>query len=288
VKKSVLFLVGVLVFSLIGSCIPVNAEPSQEAGKAASGRILFVDTTEQSQGKTYLATINPDGTGKNRLTPAYNNIVFPRMSEASGWMGFTNKLPDMRSEVYLLSRDGQKVKKILDGAALEGFSPDGKYVLYTTCDRDASLFAYSIESKQATKLSQDLKITAADWSPNKEWIAVSALAANGNSDMYLISTLAQGIVRLTDTMEINESFPVFTHDGKKLAFISNRNGANEIEFMDLEKKEATRPMIQGMYPSVSIDDLWVTFQSGENIGISRVNGLEIKSLGTGRTPSWIK
>ena len=110
-KKSVMFLVGVLVFSLIGSCVSVYAEPTGDAGKAASGRILFVDTSEQAQGKTYLATINPDGTGKNRLTPAYTNIVFPRMSEASGWIGFTNKLPDMHSEVYLLSRDGQKVKK---------------------------------------------------------------------------------------------------------------------------------------------------------------------------------
>lgn len=285
-KKSVLFLVGALVFSLVGSFVSVGAEPSPEA--APTGRILFVDTTEQNQGKTFLATINPDGTGKNRLTPAYNNIVFPRMCEASGWIGFTNKLPDMRSEVYLLSRDGQKVKKILDGAALEGFSPDGKYVLYTSCDREATLFAYSIESKQATKLSQDLKITAADWSPSKDWIAVSALCANGSSDLYLISTLAQGIIRLTDTPEVSESFPVYTHDGTKLAFISNRNGSNEVEFIDVSKKETYRPLIPGMYPSVSLDDEWVTFQSGENIGISRVTGTDIKSLGLGRTPSWIK
>ena len=286
-NKSALYLVGGLVLALVGSCVAF-AEPAQEAGKPASGKILFVDTSEQAQGKTYLATVNPDGTGKTRLTPAYNNIVFPRLCETSGWIGFTNKLPDMQSEVYLLSRDGQKVKKILDGAAIEGFSPDGKYLLYSTCDQDATLFSYSIETKQATKLSQDLKITAADWSPERGWIAVSALTTNGTSDLYLISTLAQGIIRLTDTPNINESFPAYTHDGKKLAFLSNRNGGNEIEFMNLETKEVFRPLINGMYPAVSPDDGWVAFQAGETIGVARANGLEIKTLGNGRTPFWMK
>jgi len=258
----------------------------QEADSPPEGKILFVDTSEP--GKTYLATINPDGSNKTRLTPGYSNIVFPRMCAASGWIGFTNKLPDMSSEVYLLSADGKTIKKILTDAALEDFSPDGKSLLYTTCDMNASLYVYSIEEKLATKISDDLKVTAANWSPKDDWIAISALAADGTNDLYLISTRAQGIKRLTDTPGINESFPVFTKDGKYLAFISSRYGdTNEIEYLDLEKNTFQRPLIRGMYPTLSPTNKWVAFEIGPEVGISRSDGLNAKVLVLGRTPFWI-
>ncbi|MBF0543263.1 MAG: PD40 domain-containing protein [Candidatus Riflebacteria bacterium] len=252
----------------------------------SSGKILFVDTSEQ--GKTYLATINPDGTGKVRLTPAYNNIVFPRWAEKTGWIGFTNKLPDMRSEVFLLNRSGNKIIKFREGVSLEGFSPDGKFLLYSTCDQNPTLYAYSIKSKISTKLSTDQKITSADWSPKSDWIVASALMEDGTSDLFLISTLAQGIVRLTTTPKINESFPVFARDGKHIAYICDRNGRSEIEFLNIDTKEFQRPILVGLYPSISPDDKHVVFEAGTDIVVSQTNGLEQKAICKGRTPFWIK
>ncbi|HNW37084.1 MAG TPA: DUF5050 domain-containing protein [Candidatus Ozemobacteraceae bacterium] len=266
----------------------VFAAPQVRAADAPppDGRIMYVDTSEA--GKTYLAFINPDGTGKERITPAYSNIVFPRLCEVSGWIGFTNKLPDMRSEVYLLSRDGKKIKKILDGSALEGFSPDGRFLLYTTCDKEAGLYTYSIEHKTAVKLSQNLRVTAADWSPSGDWIAVSVMVDDGTNDLYMISTLAQGIIRLTDTKGVNESFPCFTKDGKSLVFISDRYGSSELEYLDLTSKQLHRPIITGLYPSLSPSNLWVTFENGEHVHACRANGLDLKMVAQGRTPCWVK
>ncbi|NLI76713.1 MAG: hypothetical protein GX442_09765 [Candidatus Riflebacteria bacterium] len=277
----------VLLLSAGWMVSPLGAEETTAAAASTpTGKILFVDTSEA--GKTFLATINPDGTGKTRLTPSYFNIVFPKSCETSGWMGFTNKTPDMKSEVYLLSRDAKKIKKILEGAALEGFSPNGKFLIYTTCDMKAELFVYSIESKTATQISQNLRVTAADWSPDSEWIAVSVLVEDGTNDLYMISTMAQGIIRLTQTPGVDESFPVFTKDGKYLAFISNRNGENEIEYLDLHEKKFQRPLIMGMYPSVSPDKNWVAFEKDGQIGISQGDGLNTKVLTAGRTPWWIR
>lgn len=250
------------------------------------GKILYVDTSEA--GKTYLAFIKPDGTGKERLTPAYSNIVFPKLCGTSGWIAFTNKLPDMRSEVYLLSRDAKKIKKILDGSAAEGFSPDGKFLMYTTCDKVAALYTYSIEQKTAVKISQDLRVTAADWSPNGDWIAVSVMADDGTNDLYMISTMAQGIIRLTETVGVNESFPCFTKDGKNLVFISDRYGSSELEYLDLTNKQLQRPIITGLYPTLSPSNLWLAFEKGEYVNICRANGLDLKMLAQGRTPCWVK
>lgn len=265
----------------------VTAQQAQEVPQPPpTGKILYVDISEP--GKTYLASVKPDGTGKVRLTPPYSNIVFPKQCPKNKWLAFTNKLPNMISEVYVMDAKASKVKKLFSGASFECFSPNGKFLLYTTCDEKAELYSYGIQSKKSIQLSQDLKVSAADWSPDGEWIAVSALTEDGTMDIYMISTLAQGIERITKTPGVSESFPVFTHDGKQLAFISDRHGRSEIEFLDLEKKTIKRPIITGIYPTFSPDSSWIAFEIDNKIGISRSNGLDIAPLiDKGRTPVWV-
>ncbi|HOY66725.1 MAG TPA: DUF5050 domain-containing protein [Candidatus Ozemobacteraceae bacterium] len=256
------------------------------AAQPLEGRILYVDTSET--GKTYLAFINPDGTRKERITPAYSNIVFPKLSEAGDCIGFTNKLPDMSSEIYLLSRDGSKIRKILDGSALESFSPDGKYLLYSTCDQAAGLYSYDIEKKTSIKISQNLRVTAADWSPKGDWIAASVLTNDGTNDLYMISTLAQGIIRVTETKDVNESFPCFSKDAKQLVFISDRHGASELEYIDLNSRQLTRPIVTGLYPSLSPENTGLAYEHADHLHVCRSNGLDVKILAPGRTPCWVK
>lgn len=251
-----------------------------------SGKILFIDVAGPDA--QYLASIKPDGTEKTRLTPAFNNIMFPRYNEASGWTGFTNKAADMTSEIYLLNKAGDKLRKVLTDAAFEDFSPDGKFFLYTTCDGKAELYVYSLERKRANKISQDLKVTAANWSANGEWIAVSALTSDGTSDLYLISTMAQGIKRLTDTKNVNESFPVFSKDGKFLVYFTDRHGENEIEYLAIDQSQIQRPVVRGLYPSLSPDNSHMVYQLGNTIGICKIEGLDQKTLVNGRTPVWVK
>ncbi len=259
---------------------------SASADALPTGRILFIDSPAPDS--NYLASINADGTGKIRLTPSFNNIMFPRYNETSGWIGFTNKTPEMGSEIYLLNKAGDKLKKVLTDAAFEDFSPDGKFFLYTTCDGKAELFVYSLERKRANKISQDLKVTAANWSSDGEWVIVSALTDDGTSDLYLISTMAQGIKRLTATEKVNESFPVFSKDGRFIVYFTDRHGANEIEYLAVDQTEVQRPIVRGLYPTLSPDNRWVAYQEGNTIGVSTIEGLESKTLVSGRTPFWIK
>ncbi len=276
-KRTVL----IVVMLLIAASLSAQGEKPSMIGK-----ILYIDSAAPDS--HFLTSINPDGTDKTRLTPAFNNMMFPRYNETSGWIGFTNKAPDMTSEIYLLNRTGDRIKKVLTGGAIEDFSPDGKFFIYTTCDGKAELFVYSLERKRANKISQKLKVTAANWAPSGEWIAASALAEDGTNDLYLISTLAQGIIRLTDTKKINETFPVFTKDEKYLAYFTDRYGSNELEYMNIENKQLQRPNVVGLFPSLSPDNKHVTYQVGESIAVSRIDGLDIDVLTPGRTPVWIK
>ncbi len=250
------------------------------------GKILFIDSPATE--KNYLAEISPDGTGKKRLTPAFNNIMFPRYNQKSGWIGFTNKTKNMKSEVYLLNKDRDKVRRVLTDAAFEDFSPDGKFFLYTTTKGKGELYVYSLERKRANKISQNLKVVSASWSPDGEWIAVSVLEDDGSTDLYLISAFAQGIKRLTVTQKINEAFPVFSADNKFLVYFTNRYGENELEYYDIKEKKLQRPLVTGIYPTLSPDNKWVAFQEGNTIGVSRIDGVNKNNIVKGRTPFWVK
>ena len=264
------------------------------AAKAAdnpslSDKILFVE--KEKTGTTYLSIMEANGANRKRLTPSLFNIQFPKYSPKTGWIAFTNQTPKMVSEIYILNRNGDQLKKILTNASFEDFSPDGKTFLYISTDSKSSLYVYNIARKQATKISQNLKVTAANWSPDGEWIITSVLTDEGTLDLYLISCYAQGIIRLTETPKYNEAFPMFSNDNQKIVYSTNRYGDNEIEILGVGVKNnvaLARPMLLGTHPCFSPDDKRIVFQQGDNICISDLSGLKSKKLGSGKTPYWTK
>ena len=255
-----------------------------------SNKILFVE--KEKAGSTYLSVMDPNGANKKRLTPSMFNIVFPKYNNKSGWVAFTNQTANMNSEIYILNKNGDQLKKILTNASFEDFSPDGKSFLYITTDQNASLYVFNIAKKEATKVSQTLKVTSANWSPDGEWIVASVLTDDGTLDLYLISCFAQGIIRATETPNANEAFPMFSNDNLKVAFYTNRHGdKNEIEILGVGVKNnlaLTRPLLVGTHPSFSPDDKSIVYQDGEDIYVSDLNGQKPTKIGTGRTPYWTK
>jgi Tol biopolymer transport system component len=272
----------ILYILLVSIFLPVGLT----AQEMPQGKIIFIDI--DSKGNQYLCSIQPDGKNKTRLTPAYRNIMFPRYNKKTGWIAFTNKTQKLKSEIYLLNKEGSKIKRILTGAAFEDFSPDGKFILFTSCDGKGELFVYSLERKRAVKISQNLKVISASWSPKKDWIAVSALEPDGTTDIYLLSTMAMGVKRMTNTKGISESFPAFTSDDNYLAFFSTKDRLNYIKYMDIKNAKIQDPIISGQFPSLSPDNKWVVYQQGKTIGISRADGLKKKTICPGITPIWIK
>ncbi|MBF0545739.1 MAG: PD40 domain-containing protein [Candidatus Riflebacteria bacterium] len=249
------------------------------------GRILFIDTSKTA--KTSLAVIKPDGSGKKNISPEFENIMFPQTVEKMGMIGVTNRRYNLRSEIFFVMPNQKKIRKVTNGAVFHDFSTNGNFVLFTPSDNKSPLMVYSFKKHAFIKLS-DRKITSARWSPKGDWIITSALLPDGSSDLFLISTKAQGVVRLTKTPGVNESFPVFANDGKHIAYITDKYGRSEIELMNIETHVSKRPLIVGAYPSFSPDNQWICFESGSEIMISRVNGLDQKVLCHGRTPIWIK
>ncbi len=95
-------------------------------------------------------------------------------------------------DVYIMNADGSNVRRLTDRMGYNGgpwFSPDGKRIILAS-NRD-------------------------DWRPDIK-------AYGHNFGLYLINEDGTNLTRLTYN-NVFDSFPMFSPDGKKLAWASNRN-----------------------------------------------------------------
>ncbi|MBU2491037.1 MAG: PDZ domain-containing protein [Bacteroidetes bacterium] len=120
-------------------------------------------------------------------------------------------------------------------------SPDGKKITFEQGVGGLVAYNISADGKLSDKVSL-LKGWSAPqnvrWSPDSKWIAYAMDDLNFNTEIY-IQSAESGAEPVNISMHPRVDFnPVWSPDGKKLAFSSNRNnGDNDVWFVWLNKKD---------------------------------------------------
>lgn len=177
----------------------------------------------------------------------------------------------------------------LDGIFSVDWSPAGDKLCFIGDDKQQSdIYIYDLKSKQLINLTQDI-FTDADpnWSPDGKTIYFSSDRGgtlttgtgslqfkmedyeNRQKDIYAIDVASGKIRRITDLPHSDETSPASTPDGKKLFFISDANGINNIYLADLDSN-TIQPMtnsLSGVYQlTISRDGNKLAFGSLTNGG----------------------
>jgi Tol biopolymer transport system component len=124
----------------------------------------------------------------------------------------------------------------LDLGGTAAWSPDGKEIAFVTSDD--SLVRVKIDGSASRFLRTGDKLSSCDWSRDGKWIACAsgnmvysaAGAFFGNlapSALVLIPAEGGAPIPLTDAVAMNHS-PVWADDGRRLLFISDRDGPRDI------------------------------------------------------------
>ncbi len=173
----------------------------------------------------------------------------------------------------------------LDGIFSVDWSPQGDKLAFLGIKAHQSdIYIYDLGIKSLRNLTNDIYSDSDPvWSPDGETVYFSSDRGshlngspdNGKSydfsqqDIYNVGVMSHTVQRLTNWMNSDESSPVVSPDGKKILFVSDKNGINNIYLMDLEIK-TSRPItnsLSGVYQlSLSKDGTKLAFSSLSHAG----------------------
>lgn len=139
--------------------------------------------------------------------------IFSVTWSADGKMLAFEGLKGPHSDIYVYEPDSKKLTNITDDVFTDldpTFSPDGKTVYFASDRRDFI---------SPGKLVPGLKMSQIDFS---------------QLDIYAVDIQTHVMRRITDLPNSNETSPVISPDGKKMLYISDRNGINNIYERNLE------------------------------------------------------
>ncbi len=216
---------------------------------------------------------NADGSDLRKLTDNPRYDAEPVISSDGEKIVFGSQREN-NFDIYIMDADGSNLKRLTDTLGYDGgpwFSPDGKKIVwrswYPQTDKEKAqwqdnmknnyivatpldIWVMNVDGSNKTRLTENGATNwAPSWHPDGKRIIFSSNRDDWHADikqyghnfeLYLIDDDGSGLKRITEN-EVFDSFPMFSADGKKIAFGSNRNPrkprATDIFIADWEEKE---------------------------------------------------
>src|SRR2546423_438992 len=232
----------------------VRVSPDGQQAVYAVREAMMTDEKSEYINQLYLTDANADH--PIRLTRNDKDNSNPRWSPDGKWIGFLSNR-DGKNNLYILPVGGGESEKLTDvktGIADFKWGPDSKMIAYTMSDatsdseernrkgkndwyfmdedyKQGRLYVLWINEKDTTGKQKVLKVTkdnrhisSIDWSPEGKWIAYThALSPVVNDNFYsdvAMVNVASGEVKNIANTRAGESQPLFSPDGKSIAYIS--------------------------------------------------------------------
>jgi len=237
-------------------CLPTLAgSPVRSQAQANALTYYIVDPTS-AQYQVWVA--QPDGAGAHNVSTALLEATNPVWSRDGQHIAVTgNDGTQSSNNVYVFDRNGNNMQEWTDnkdvhnddgslqtsyGAEFKAFSPDGQHIILSQGGYGPTIVTYlevfnsdgtyaSIASRPCQGAEDGWGV---DWSPVANQIVTGITTSGSNyayvTPLYLIAPVANAIangqyVQLTDPQSpsvwttVNDELPVFSPDGKQVAFI---------------------------------------------------------------------
>jgi TolB protein len=142
---------------------------------------------------------------------------------------------DGSAEIFRVSRDGRRVKRLTFSPSIEvspTWSPDGERIAFVS-DRSGSpqIFVMNADGTDKRRLTfQGSYNTSPAWSPDGRWIAYQT-RLEAQFDIWLIDPTGEVNFPLIEHPRSDES-PSWSPDARRIAFSSNRRGNRDIYTID--------------------------------------------------------
>lgn len=160
--------------------------------------------------------------------------------------------PAYLNDIYLMQADGSNVVRLTTEPGYDGgpfFSPDGQRICWRRFTPDGSIAEVWTMQRDGSDQRQLTRLGAMSWAPfyhpsGEYLIFTTNRHGFANFELYLIDAAGQSQpVRVTYTKGF-DGLPVFTPDGKQLAWTSNRTSSKQSQlFMAQWNHEQARKLL---------------------------------------------
>ena len=249
----------------------------------AQGQIAFVSRRD---GNPEIYVMAADGKNQRRLTNNRADDWFPSWSPDGRRIAFISERdghPDRNpgwftSEIYVMDADGGNLQNLTNHPSDDrspSWSPDGKRIVFES-DRDGNpdIYVMDADGGNQQRLTENRNNDGdPSWSPDGERIVFSAQREGHvenkfgiTDEIYVMDADGGNQQRLTDNRN-NDWDPVWSPDGKRIAFMADRKGdfvKFDIYVMDADggnQQKLTNHRAWDASPSWSPDSQRIVFHS---------------------------
>ena len=269
--------------------------PRRGDGPEPSGRIAFYSFRD---GNEEVYVMNPDGSEQVNLTNDPAADYEPDWSPDGEQIAFVSDR-EGGPHIYVMNADGTNVHPLTQGSGgyfSPRWSPDGRRIALS---RNGTLMVMDADgSSLRTVMAPEPEETAAlcraggfvgGWSPDNQHITYySASVTRGIFQVCVIGVDGSEPEVIVSEPPGLHAEPVWSSDGRSLAYRSVRAENHDVYVIDLETREERRltddPYLDGE-PEWSPDDQWIVFKSyrefpNSDIYIMRRDGSDVRRLTT--------
>jgi Tol biopolymer transport system component len=249
-------------------CNQISSFLPGAAPRALGGGTGLIVFSAEINGNRDVYVVDVNGDNMTRLTDHKDWDWSPNWSLDGEKMVFLS-MRDGNVEIYSMDANGTSIRRLTNNQSFEGYpvwSPDGKRIAYTS-DRDE---------------------------PDPIGCYNSASGCDTNIYVMNVDTLEE--TRIMGNPGLDEG-PVWSPDGKRIAFFSNRNGAHDIYLMESDGTDVVRLTTNSAddwRPSWSRDGKMIAFASfrdgNSEIYTMNVDGTNVSRLTNNQiedtAPAW--
>ena len=269
----------VLVLTPLMAVVDAQAQIAFVSHRDGNPEIYVMDADGGNQRRL---TNNPDKDYSPSWSPDGKRIIF--MSNRDGHTHLIHGWPTY--EIYVMDADGSNPQNLTNDRNDDrspSWSPDGKRIAFVS-NRDGfkneelvitqEIYVMDADGGNPQNLTNDLNNDSSpSWSPDGKWIVFSS-ARDGHfenefgitDEIYVMDADGGNPQRLTENPK-NDWDPVWSPDGKRIAFTSDRKGDFEnfeIYVMDADgenEQRLTENRVDDKSPSWSPDGKRIVFYS---------------------------
>lgn len=166
-----------------------------------------------------------------RLEVAGDGATFPAVDLRNNRLAFSRSVAN--ADIWRLE-SGVKPSPFLTTTRRDSspqFSPDGRRIAFESgrSGDEAAIWAANSDGTGWVQISRDVspRCGTPRWSPDGKWIAFDAQGKDGLWDVWIIDASGGPARQLTRGPE-NSAVPSWSHDGRRVYFVSRRAGKSEI------------------------------------------------------------